>query len=158
MDRARTYRHTHSTHLPIILSLNGAESAGADWHQFKICSDQMRRGMEKAHVWVDLCIHISVYACLCFHTDILTSASLAENAIWWSEMQQNPWEIDKEVHKQIKLWVSWEGSKTGCYSAVKTHLCRLGSCMSSQFLKDYSPKAFCNRCSRRCDEIWGSLT
>lgn len=102
----------------------------------------MSREMEKARVWVYLCIHISVYVCACFHTDTLTSASLFENAIWWSETQKNPWEIDKEVHKQVKLWVLWEGSKSGCSSVVKTHLRRLGSYVSRQFPKHYSPKAF----------------
>jgi len=57
-------------------------------------------------------------------------------------MQKNPWEIDKVAHKQVVLCVLWEGSKSGCYSIVKTRLRRLGSCVSSQFPKHYSPKAF----------------
>ncbi len=45
-------------------------------------------------------IHISVYVCLFSHRHFL-QAHLSENAMRWNETQQNPWEIDKEVHKQI---------------------------------------------------------
>lgn len=96
----------------------------------------------RRHVCGCICVFILVYMCVHVFTDTLTSASLFENAMWWSEMQKNPWEIDKEVHKQVKLWVLWEGSKSGCSSIVKTCLHRLGSYVSRQFPEHYSPKAF----------------
>lgn len=99
----------------------------------------MRREMEKARVWEYLCIHISVcvHVFKRAHVSLKMSYGGRENPF-----QQNPWEMDKEVRKQVELWGLWEGSKSGCYSVVKTRLCRLGSRMSSQFRKHYSQKAF----------------